>query len=289
MLKKRVGALLLAVVLLAGLTLPVFAENSTVGEGFDQNEGWQGVDNTIHPDSEQFLDHSGEYGQIPFAEAASTWEAIYLGVEGYGKVSGSQKEHFRHRFCVNGKEYVWAIDSRKRTYPLQNQLEEGAIYDVTVANGIVSKLVKKSGSFAGTVTNITSNMLEVDGEKHSLPALAQVWDITAKAGGATVTRKSLSDVKKGSTVRIFMNRKNDVDRIYLTPVGESYQFPVKGTPGKKTLKNFLSLAMEPVGTTLYIYGGNWDWAGEGGFPLGEEIGLAPGRVEFFQRQNETYT
>ena len=286
--RKRMGALLLAVVLLAGLALPVFAEQSTGKAGFDRNEGWQGMDDSIDPASEQFL------GALPgdeaeLFEAPQTWEAIYLGVEGYGTVSAKQMEHFRHRFCVNGKEYVWVIDSKGQTYPIQNQLEEGSIYDVTVANGTVSEVKKKSGDFYGTVTAITADTLEVDGKRYSLPPLAQVWSITAKAGGATVTQKRLSDVKKGNTVRIFMNRNNQVDRIYLTPVGELYQPPVKGTPGKKTLKNFLSIAMEPVGTTLYIYGGNWDWTADAVFPLGEEIGLSRARVEFFQRQDENYT
>ena len=286
--RRRVGAFLLAAVLLAGLALPVFAEQEEQYAGFDRNEGWQGLDDSILPASEQFLGPVPGSGGTNY-EAPSTWEAVYLGVQGYGTVSGSQKEHFRHRFCVNGKEYIWAIDSKKRTYPIQNQLEEGSIYDVTVANGIVSSVKKKSGSFAGTVTGITSKTLTVDGKKLSLPPLAQVWSINTRPGGASVSRKTLADVKKGSTVRIFMNRNNQVDRIYLTPVGESYIPPVKGVPGKKTLKNFLSLAMEPVGVTLYVYGGNWDWAGEGGFPLGEEIGVSPARVEFFRRQDENYT
>ena len=34
---------------------------------------------------------------------------------------------------------------------------------------------------------------------------------------------------------------------------------VSGQPGDKTLKNFLQTALMPVGTTLYIYGGGWDW------------------------------
>ena len=283
--KKRVGALLLAVVLLAGV-LPAWAAQES--SGFDRNEGWQGVEEEIQPGSEQFLDQRPE-DEAALYEAPQTWEAVYLGVNGYGTVSAKQMEHFLHRFSVNGKEYRWAIDSKGQTYPLQNQLEEGSIYDVTVANGIVSDLHKKSGDFAGTVTAITADTLEVDGQAHSLPPLAQVWSVTAQAGGAAVTPKHLSDVQVGNTVRIFMNRNNDVDRIFLTPVGELYQPPVQGTPGKKTLKNFLSLAMEPVGTTLYIYGGNWDWTADAVFPLGEEIGLSPARVEFFQRQDENYT
>ncbi len=36
------------------------------------------------------------------------------------------------------------------------------------------------------------------------------------------------------------------------------QLPVRGTPGVRTVRNLLATAMEPVGTTLYMYGGGWD-------------------------------
>ena len=286
--KKQIGAFLLAVSLLTGLALPAFAEERETGPVFDHNEGWHGIDNSTHPEEQNYLGLRPEDG-VELLDSAQTWEAVYLGVEGYGKVAGKNKEQFRHRFCVNGLEYVWVIDSKGQTYPIQNRLEEGSIYDVTVQGGVVSAVEKKSGDFAGTVTAITENSLEIDGTAHSLPPLAQVWTIDARAGGASVTQKTLSDVHEGNTVRIFMNKNNDVDRIYLTPVGDNYVPPVKGTPGKKTLKNFLSIAMEPVGTTLYIYGGNWDWTADAVFPLGEEIGLSPARVEFFRRQDENYT
>ena len=39
----------------------------------------------------------------------------------------------------------------------------------------------------------------------------------------------------------------------------SYQLPVAAEPGGRTLKNFLSTALMPVGNTLYVYGGGWDW------------------------------
>lgn len=55
-----------------------------------------------------------------------------------------------------------------------------------------------------------------------------------------------------------------------------------------TMENFLKTAMEPVGTTMYIWGGGWDAedakAGEGS----TRIGLSPTWKEFADKQDETY-
>lgn len=286
--KKRIGALLLTVSLLAGLAVPVFAEEAVPSESvFDHNEGWHGIDDSLPgPEADRFLGPIGDQLQL-FAEG-QTQEAVYLGVQGYGTVSSKQKENFHHRFSVNGQEMAVRIDSRKQTYALQNRLEEGSIYDITVNGDTITALNKKSGDGAGTVTAVTGTSIQVDGKDYPLNPQAKVQRISLKAGGSVVTQESLSDVKVGDTVRIFEGNSG-VDRIYLALVGDNYVPLVQGVPGKKTLKNFLSIAMEPVGTTLYIYGGNWDWSAEGKFPVGEEIGLSPARIEFFQSQDENYT
>lgn len=63
----------------------------------------------------------------------------------------------------------------------------------------------------------------------------------------------------------------------------------QGVPGEKTLKNFLLTALEPVGTTLYIYGGGWDWQDEGSAIQTRTLGVSRDWVRFFESQNETYT
>lgn len=68
-----------------------------------------------------------------------------------------------------------------------------------------------------------------------------------------------------------------------------YEPPVSGTPGERTLENFLRTAMEPVGTTLYVYGGGWDWQDEGSAIQTRTIGVSPDWVRFFAEQDENYT
>ena len=64
---------------------------------------------------------------------------------------------------------------------------------------------------------------------------------------------------------------------------------VHGTPGEDTLANFLKTAMMPVGTTLYIYGGGWDWQDAGSAIQTRSIGVSPDWVKFFNGHNEDYT
>ena len=70
---------------------------------------------------------------------------------------------------------------------------------------------------------------------------------------------------------------------------EEYQPPVNGVPGERTLKNFLSTALMPVGTTLYVYGGGWDWQDVGSAIQTRTIGVSQDWVTFFRSQDENYT
>lgn len=70
--------------------------------------------------------------------------------------------------------------------------------------------------------------------------------------------------------------------------GKPYVASFRPVPGEKTLKNFLNTALEPVGTTLYVYGGGWNKEDTG---AGEEactIGLDPRWKGFFESQDASY-
>lgn len=68
-----------------------------------------------------------------------------------------------------------------------------------------------------------------------------------------------------------------------------YDPVVQGTPGIRTVGNFLKTAMEPVGTTLYIYGGGWDWQDVGSSLQARTIGVSSDWVRFFVEQDENFT
>ena len=65
--------------------------------------------------------------------------------------------------------------------------------------------------------------------------------------------------------------------------------PVNGIPGERTLKNLLETVLAPVGTTLYIYGGGWDWQDEGSSVQTRKLGVSADWRKFFHDQNVNYT
>lgn len=69
----------------------------------------------------------------------------------------------------------------------------------------------------------------------------------------------------------------------------SWRPPVKGSAGVKTLKNFLALAMEPVGTVLYIFGGGWNWQDTGTGRLAGRMGVAEQWRTFFCEQDACFS
>ena len=70
---------------------------------------------------------------------------------------------------------------------------------------------------------------------------------------------------------------------------EAYTPPVQGTPGVRTVKNFLLTALEPVGTTLYVFGGGWDWQDEGAGAQARSLGVSRDWRRFFLSQDGDYT
>lgn len=80
-------------------------------------------------------------------------------------------------------------------------------------------------------------------------------------------------VEKGITF------KND-----LIPIAQLQRFRGKTpsyTAGEKTIKNFLSIALQPVGSTMYIWGGGWQKSAQ-------KIGVSPKWKEFFNKQDKNY-
>lgn len=68
-----------------------------------------------------------------------------------------------------------------------------------------------------------------------------------------------------------------------------YTPPISGQPGERTLRNLLTTAMEPVGTTLYMFGGGWNWQDDGSGWSTRKIGVQPDWVRFWQEHDQSYT
>lgn len=229
-------------------------------------------------------------------------EAVYLGVEGYGSLEKNKDEsslkNFTHKFFIDGKVKNLKIksdDLRSNGLPkfeLQNQLWEGYIYNIEISNDEVvglTKIDKSDSDFVeGNVTFVDYNSIFVNNKEIKINEESKVYKISWLPGGSTVTESSINNLEN-SQVKVTLNRDNTAKNIYITFVAEEYTTPVVYNPGQRTLKNFLASALQPVGTTLYIYGGTWDWQDDGSSINSTSIGIADSWVDFFQYQDADYS
>lgn len=152
-------------------------------------------------------------------------EALFLGVKDYGseEVNMDNKENFKYRFEIDGKEQILSINNGTKDtdgnfdYPIQNILKENYRYNITVEGDVVT---------------------------------------------------AAEEIK--------------TDETPYTPC-------VSGTPGEKTLTNFLKTSLMPAGTTLYIFGGGWDWQDIGSSVSARSLGVSPDWVKFFNDQDKDFT
>ncbi len=218
-----------------------------------------------------------------FGEVDASYDnAVYLGVKDYGTVTTKNpgKDNFIHRFFVDGKivELKVANDGR---YTIQNTLQEGYVYDLTVENSVVTAAFAAEAQAEGTIDAINASRVTVSS---STVSYSGIYEISNNAAGATaVTAVSGIDGLVGKTAKVYDGT------LYLTFIAEPYTAPVSGTPGLKTLKNYLKTAMNPVGTTLYVYGAGWDWQDDLSSNQSMTIGLSQSWIDFFQQQDANYT
>lgn len=213
--------------------------------------------------------------------SAGTETYVYLGVKDYGTVEADSKPDFVHRFYTNGEEVQYTIASSDNKYAVQNKLQEGYVYDLSTQGSVVTDAKLAAAKAEGKIESATASSVTVGGKTYDI---ANVYEITNNtAGKATVTAKTVADLTAGATVKVYG------DTAFLTFVAEDYTAPVSGTPGKRTLKNYLQTAMNPVGTALYVYGGSWDWQDVNSSNQALTIGLPQSWIDFFQQQDANYT
>ena len=206
---------------------------------------------------------------------------VYLGVKDYGTVEADSKPDFVHRFYTNGEEVQYTIASSDNKYAVQNKLQEGYVYDLSTQGNVVTDANLAAAKAEGKIESATASSVTVGGKTYDI---ANVYEITNNtAGKATVTAKTAADLTAGATVKVYG------DTAFLTFVAEDYTAPVSGTPGKRTLKNYLQTAMNPVGTALNLYGGSCDWQEVNSSNQALTIGLPQSWIDFFQQQDANYT
>ena len=259
---------------------------ATPASGTEYKETWSGnfswnLDGTGLTDPEGYANKSAaEILADLFGEVDGSYEnAVYLGVKNYGTVSSKNpgKDNFIHRFFADGKvvEFKVANDGR---YSIQNTLQEGYVYDLTVENSVVTTASTAKAAAEGEITEMSTSTVTIGGKEYPYTAMYQIDN--AEAGATAVT---VASYPVGKTAKVYDGT------VYLTFIAKPYTAPVSGTAGVKTLKNYLKTALEPVGTTLYVYGAGWDWQDDLSSNQSMTIGLSQSWIDFFQQQDANYT
>ena len=205
--------------------------------------------------------------------------SIYLGVQGYGCIRAEDKDRFAHRFRQDDSVCCYAVCNKGR-YAIQNRLQEGQAYHLTIRQGTVTQAVLTRPDAQDVINAVSGNSITVDGMH--LPCRA-VFEIRTRAGGAVVLPCFLTGRIVGSYAQVFGGVA------YIRPAPQMYHPPVHGVPGQRTLQNLLRTALMPVGISLYVYGGGWNWQDTGSGNTAMHIGLPQSWIDFFDRQNACYT
>ena len=107
--------------------------------------------------------------------------------------------------------------------------------------------------------------------------------VTDPATGAPYALQN--KLRHGARYHILVKGDRVIELDEITPESDTpVTGPISATPGVKTVKNLLATALLPVGRTLYIYGGGWNWQDDGASAEARSIGVAASWVEFFDRQ-----
>lgn len=209
--------------------------------------------------------------------------AVYLGIKDYNKAEFKNRDNFVHRFSIKGKEENYKL-AKVGNYELQNQLDEGYVYDIRIdENSVVKEITPSVPIIAGKVDSLVDNFLNVSDVYFQLTDETRIYSINRLAGG---TQVNSVEIGAGDMVKIYGDNPYT---IYKTFVGSPYTSPVKGTPGVRTIKNFLQTSLEPVGTALYVYGGAWNWTDDGSSKESRTIGLSQSWIDFFQSKDSSYS
>ena len=157
-------------------------------------------------------------------------EAVFLGVEGYGDLTkGENLDHsliskFKFNFYIDGEKKTLSVNNGKEvkegvyTFDIQNQLQEGYIYDIVIDKDTVEsvKLLDndRKAMLSGKVNNIEQDkFIEIGEEKIDLTKNTGIYKITWKAGNSSVEKVGI-DHLKDKTVKVTLDKDGEAKNIY---------------------------------------------------------------------------
>lgn len=118
------------------------------------------------------------------------------------------------------------------------------------------------------------------------------YDNSKKKYVAITTKKTnsyvVSNLKKGNSYQFRVRAYRKVDgKTYFSKFSAKTSVTLS-TAGVSTIKTFLKTALQPVGSTMYIWGGGWNEADTGAGEDATRIGVSPQWRKFFNKQTSSY-
>lgn len=227
------------------------------------------------------------------------------------KSSKGAKYYRIYQYDPKRKSYRRVQKITGTTYTFR-KLKCGVSYRFKIKAFAVKKGKTISSSFSKVVTAVPKPVV---GKPSGLKAKAGKdsitlsWEKAAGAAGysiyqysesqnkyvriASTTKRSyqVKGLKAGTAYkfRIKTRRKADGKNYYskYSSVVEA-KVPKAKKKGKSTLKKFLKTAMEPVGRTMYVWGGGWNEEDNGAGTDARTIGVSPEWERFFNKQDSGY-
>ncbi len=185
------------------------------------------------------------------AESVQT-EAEFLGVDQYGaeETNRENMDHFSYRFRVGEEERILSLDP--------GPADENGLYSYPLQNQL-----KVGYRYA----------LSLNGE-----TVTAVHELCGEAGQEDpdkINRNGYDELPEEER-----QERSGED------ISESLP---QGTPGERTVMNFLRTVLMPVGQTLYVFGGGWNWQDDGAGPQARSIGVSKDWTRFFAGHDASYT
>lgn len=194
-------------------------------------------------------------------------------------ISCAEGENSETNVSVLTSEEVSANESDESSTVSKSEENYDAVYLGVYGFGTDSLTADSKNSF--------KYVFEINGTKKFFS-----MDNGVKSSDGTYSYDIQNTLKRGYTYTITVKNKKVIKA---EEVSEAINADGKFTPvvsaqaGEKTISNLLSTAMMPVGTSLYIYGGGWDWQDVGASVEASSIGVAESWVKFFNEQNSSFT
>ncbi len=154
----------------------------------------------------------------------------------------------------------------------------------------------------GVMSTAVNNEIAISWEPVSGATGYEIYEATEDLPESAENHSKYSLIKKTGSCQAVLKEKEAgatyfyYIRSYKTTENGEINYSKKSTvvsttvaaEGISTIRNFLSTALAPVGSTMYVWGGGWNKADTGAGPEARRIGLSPAWRSFAKGKESSY-